>query len=211
MGTRRRRTSIAASRSVSRRPRQWPSAHSEQKQRMSAFSELAQPRAVAPMIDHPRQGHERVHRDDAASAQVVANGLLVEQIDPGTAGASRTGSRASRWRPGSTRSASSEVLCITLASSRRRARWVAHQDKDAGPTYSRPARPAPVLQRARRPVIEKLANVAAAGINGGTEHASAIFYGERAWARAAFGLVAHEVARSGSATRSPSATGTTCG
>ena len=42
---------------------------------------------------------------------------------------------------------------------------------------------------------EKLANVAAAGINGGTEHASAIFYGEKRRPRCpATGLVAHEIA-----------------
>jgi aminopeptidase N len=42
---------------------------------------------------------------------------------------------------------------------------------------------------------EKLANVAAAGLSGGTEHASAIFYGETAVrATPATGLVAHEIA-----------------
>ena len=42
---------------------------------------------------------------------------------------------------------------------------------------------------------EKLANVAAAGINGGTEHASAIFYGEKGVTPApATGLVVHETA-----------------
>jgi aminopeptidase N len=42
---------------------------------------------------------------------------------------------------------------------------------------------------------EKLASVQVAGLQGGMEHASAIFYGDRAVTnRAAFGLVAHEVA-----------------
>jgi aminopeptidase N len=76
--------------------------------------------------------------------------------------------------------------------------WVAHQDKEPGPVYfEEPARQA--LEFYSEHIgpysYEKLANVAAAGINGGTEHASAIFYGERAIRPVpAFGLVAHEIA-----------------
>ena len=76
--------------------------------------------------------------------------------------------------------------------------WVAHQDADAGRVYfEKPAREA--LEFYSEHIgpypYEKLANVAAAGLNGGTEHASAIFYGENGIkAEPATGLVAHEIA-----------------
>src|SRR5262249_55166820 len=76
--------------------------------------------------------------------------------------------------------------------------WVAHQDDEAGRVYFEgPARQALELfsERIGPYAYEKLANVAAAGLNGGTEHASAIFYGENGVRPApATGLVAHEIA-----------------
>jgi aminopeptidase N len=76
--------------------------------------------------------------------------------------------------------------------------WVAHQDADAGRVYfEQPARRAMDFysEHVGPYPYEKLANVAAAGLGGGTEHASAIFYGERdVRAAPATGLVAHEIA-----------------
>jgi aminopeptidase N len=76
--------------------------------------------------------------------------------------------------------------------------WVSHQDLNAGKVYFEgPAHNAlEFYSDSIGPyAYEKLANVGAAGIKGGTEHASAIFYGERAIKAApATDLVAHEVA-----------------
>ena len=76
--------------------------------------------------------------------------------------------------------------------------WVAHQDAGAGRLYfEAPARQALDFysEHVGPYPYEKLANVAAAGLNGGTEHASAIFYGERDLTAApATSLVAHEIA-----------------
>ena len=76
--------------------------------------------------------------------------------------------------------------------------WVYHQDRD---------RIVPALETPARRVIEfysdhvgpypyeKLAGVQAAGVGGGIEHASVIFYGERSvFGRDITGLVAHEIA-----------------
>jgi aminopeptidase N len=76
--------------------------------------------------------------------------------------------------------------------------WVYHQDRDAAvPALEGPARR--VLEFYSEHVgpfpYEKLAGVQAAGVNGGMELASAIFYGERSVSgRGVTGLVAHEVA-----------------
>jgi len=76
--------------------------------------------------------------------------------------------------------------------------WVAHQDRDNGITsFEEPARQA--LEFYSEHIgpysYEKLANVAAAFGGGGTEHASAIFYGEKVVTdKPATAIVAHEVA-----------------
>ena len=76
--------------------------------------------------------------------------------------------------------------------------WVYHQDRDRIiPGTETPARP--VIEFYSDHVgpypYEKLAGVQAAGVGGGIEHASVIFYGERSvFGRDITGLVAHEIA-----------------
>jgi aminopeptidase N len=76
--------------------------------------------------------------------------------------------------------------------------WVAHQDAElARPYFEVPARRALEFfsERVGPYPYEKLANVAAAGLGGGMELASAIFYGERGIsATSNTSLIAHEIA-----------------
>jgi aminopeptidase N len=169
----------------------------------SAFSENWPNRAREwlPMIDHPSDKATSEFVITAPSKyQVVANGLLIEEVDlPG-------GQRLTHWRQGVPISSwlnavgvapfyvhyAGRVRGVELST------WVAPQDKDAGPIYFEgPARQALEFysEFVGPYAYEKLANVAAAGIGGGTEHASAIFYGEKG-VRAApnTNLVAHEIA-----------------
>jgi len=169
----------------------------------SAFSENWPNRAREwlPMIDHPYDKATSEFIVTAPSGyQVVANGLLQEETDLGD------GRRVTHWKQGVPiaswlNAIGVEHFYVHHAGTVKGVElqtWVAHQDKDAGTVYfEAPARQA--LEFYSEHVgpysYEKLANVAAAGINGGTEHASAIFYGERGVRAApAFGLVAHEVA-----------------
>ena len=169
----------------------------------SAFSENWPNRAREwlPMIDHP---YDKATSEFVVTApakyQVVANGLLQEVIDLGD------GRRVTHWKQSVPiaswlNAIGVEQFYVHYAGTVKGVElstWVAHQDKDAGTIYFEgPARQA--LEFYSEHVgpysYEKLANVAAAGINGGTEHASAIFYGERGIRPApAFGLVAHEIA-----------------
>ena len=153
-----------------------------------------------PMIDHPYDKATSEFIVTAPSGyQVVSNGLLQSVIDR------PDGRRATHWKQsvpiaswlnavGIERFAVrylGDVKGVQLSS------WVAHQDDAAGQIYFQPARRA--LEFFSEHVgpypYEKLANVAAAGLGGGTEHASAIFYGESGVKPApATGLVAHEIA-----------------
>jgi aminopeptidase N len=76
--------------------------------------------------------------------------------------------------------------------------WVYHQDRDVGiVAFEIPALHAMefYIDHIGPFSYEKLANVEAAGLSGGTEHASAIFYGEKSISnRPATNLVAHEIA-----------------
>ena len=167
-----------------------------------AFSENWPNRAREwlPMVDHPydKATSEFVITAPAAY-QVVANGLLQSEIDRAD------GTRVTHWKQsvpiaswlnavGIERFAVrylGQVKGVQLSS------WVAHQDDAAGQIYFEPARRA--LEFFSEHVgpypYEKLANVAAAGLSGGTEHASAIFYGETGVRPApATNLVAHEIA-----------------
>jgi aminopeptidase N len=169
----------------------------------SAFSENWPNRAREwlPMIDHPYdKATSEFLVTTPSKYQVVANGLLVEQTDLGD------GRRVTHWKQSVPIASWLNAIGVEqfyvhhagMVKGVELQTWVAHQDKDAGPTYFEgPARQA--LEFYSEHVgpysYEKLANVAAAGISGGTEHASAIFYGERGVkAQPAFGLVAHEVA-----------------
>ena len=169
----------------------------------SAFSENWPNRAREwlPMIDHP---YDKATSEFIVTApskyQVVANGLLVEETDLGD------GRRVTHWKQSVPIASWLNAIGVEqfyvhhagMVKGVELQTWVAHQDKDAGPTYfEEPARQA--LEFYSEHIgpysYEKLADVAAAGINGGTEHASEIYYGERGVkAQPAFGLVAHEVA-----------------
>jgi len=169
----------------------------------SAFSENWPNRAREwlPMIDHP---YDKATSEFIVTApskyQVVANGLLQEVRDLGN------GSRLTHWKESVPIASWLNAIGVEQFDVHYAGRvkdvelstWVAHQDRDAGRIYFEgPARQALDFysEHVGPYSYEKLANVAAAGINGGTEHASAIFYGERGIrAQPATGLVAHEVA-----------------
>jgi aminopeptidase N len=135
-----------------------------------------------------------------AHYQVVANGRLTEESDlPG-------GLRRTEWSEsvpispwlytvGVARFAvhhADAVQGIPLES------WVFPQDRDAGtPAFEVPSRQALTFYTSLvGPYLyEKLANVEAAGVSGGMEHASAIAYGESSvTGRPIATLVAHEIA-----------------
>jgi aminopeptidase N len=167
------------------------------------------------MIDHP---YDKATSEFIVTApakyQVVANGLLLETIDRGD------GRRTTHWKQGvpiaSWLNATGVEQFFVHHAGRVKGvelqTWVAHQDQAAGRVYFEgPARQALELysEHVGPYAYEKLANVAAAGINGGTEHASAIFYASAASSRrprSASWLTRSRI--SGSATRSPGAIGT---
>jgi aminopeptidase N len=169
----------------------------------SAFSENWPNRAREwlPMMDHP---YDKATSEFLITAparyQVVANGLLQEVRDLGD------GRRLTHWKQSVSIASwlnavgveQFDVHYAGLVKGVELSTWVAHQDGEAGRIYFEgPARQAlDFFSEHIGPYsYEKLANVAAAGINGGTEHASAIFYGERAVrAQPATALVAHEIA-----------------
>ena len=169
----------------------------------SAFSENWPNRAREwlPMIDHPYdKATSEFIVTTPAKYEVVANGLLVETIDRGD------GRRTTHWKQGVPIASWLNAIGVEqffvhhagLVKGVELQTWVAHQDQAAGLVYFEgPARQALEFysEHVGPYAYEKLANVAAAGINGGTEHASAIFYGERGVKPTpAFGLVAHEIA-----------------
>jgi aminopeptidase N len=169
----------------------------------SAFSENWPNRAREwlPMIDHP---YDKATSEFIVTApskyQVVANGLLQEESDLGD------GRRRTHWKQSVPiaswlNALGVEQFAVFHAGTVKGVQlqtWVAHPDAEAGRTYFEvPARQAIDFysEHIGPYAYEKLANVAAAGLNGGTEHASAIFYGERGIRPSpATGLVAHEIA-----------------
>ncbi|HEX5475403.1 MAG TPA: M1 family metallopeptidase [Vicinamibacterales bacterium] len=176
----------------------------------SAFSENWPNRARQwlPMIDHP---YDKATSEFIVTApsryQVVANGLLQESLDLGD------GRRLTHWRESVPIASWLNALGVEQFAVHYAGRvegveletWVAHQDDRAGRVYfEQPARQALEFysERIGPYAYEKLANVAAAGLSGGTEHASAIFYGETGirpdrttgQVMPANGLVYHEVA-----------------
>jgi aminopeptidase N len=132
--------------------------------------------------------------------QVVSNGLLQEEKDLGD------GRRLTHWKQSVPIASWLNALGVAQFASHRAGTvrgipletWVAHQDRDLGiPTFEGVARR--VLEFYIEHVgpypYEKLANVSAAGVSGGMELASSIFYGEPSVnGREATSLVAHEVA-----------------
>jgi len=154
-----------------------------------------------PMIDHP---YDKATSEFVVTApaqyQVVANGLLQEITDlPG-------GQRRTHWKQDEPIASWLNNIGVARFASRYFATaqgiplqtWVFPQDRENGIV---------ALETPMRQAIEfysdfvgpypydKLAGVQAAGMGGGMEHASAIFYGERSIQnRPASSLVWHEVA-----------------
>jgi aminopeptidase N len=154
-----------------------------------------------PMIDHP---YDKATSEFLITAparyQVVANGLLQEERDLGD------GNRLTHWKQSVPIASWLNAVGVAQFASHHAGQvkgipletWVFHQERDAGLI---------AFESASRRVLEffgdnigpfpyeKLASVQAAGLNGATEHASAIFYGERTVnGREAADLVAHETA-----------------
>ena len=154
-----------------------------------------------PMIDHP---YEKATSEFLVTAparyQVVANGLLLEERDLGG------GTRLTHWKQSVPIASWLNAIGVAQFSVRHVGQvrgtpletWVYHQDAAAGAgTFEEPARKALEFfsDRIGTYPYEKLANVQAAGLTGGTEHASAIFYGEASVnGKPATTLVAHEIA-----------------
>src|SRR5262245_9839 len=154
-----------------------------------------------PMIDHP---YDKATSEFIVTApvkyQVVANGLLQEETDLGD------GRRLTHWKQSVPIASWLNALGVAqfavhhagLVKGVELQTWVYHQERTTGPTWFEPtARQA--LEFFSEQIglysYEKLANVEAAGFGGGTEHASAIFYGENSiLTRPGTGLIAHEIA-----------------
>ncbi len=154
-----------------------------------------------PVVDHP---YDKATSEFLITApdkyQVVANGALVEVTElPG-------GRRLTHWKESVPIASWLNAIGVAPFAQRNFGTaagiplqtWVYPQDRDAGiATFELPMRQAIEFytDRIGPYPYEKLAGVEAAGVNGGMEHASEVFYGERSVAgRPASSLVAHEVA-----------------
>jgi aminopeptidase N len=154
-----------------------------------------------PMIDHP---YDKATSEFIITApvkyQVVANGLLREETDLGG------GRRLTHWKQSVPIAAWLNALGVAqfavhhpgLVKGVPLQTWVYHQERAIGPAWFEPTarRAMEFFSEQIGPYsYEKLANVEAAGFSGGTEHASAIFYGEKSiLTRPRPGLIAHEIA-----------------
>ena len=154
-----------------------------------------------PMIDHP---YDKATSEFLITApvkyQVVSNGLLLEETDLGN------GQRLTHWKQSVPIASWLNAIGVAQFSARRFSTvanislqtWVYHQERDNGiVVFDAPTIRAFEFYRDHIGPYsyEKLANVEAAGISGGTEHASAIFYGEKSVTdKPATNLVAHEIA-----------------
>ena len=154
-----------------------------------------------PMIDHP---YDKATSEFLVTAparyQVVSNGLLQEETDLGD------GRRLTHWKQSVPIASWLNAVGVAQFTSHHAGlvkgvpleTWVYHQDRDAVvPALENPARR--VLEFFCEQIgpfpYEKLGGVQAAGISGGMEVASAIFYGEQSVSgRGVDNLVAHEVA-----------------
>ena len=154
-----------------------------------------------PMIDHPSDKATSEFLVTApAKYQVVANGTLQEELDLGD------GRRMTHWKQSVPIASWLNNIGVAQFASRHFATaagvplqtWVFPQDRDNGiVTFEGPTRQAMEFFASHIGPYpyEKLADVQVAGMGGGMEHASAIFFGERSVTnRPAFGLVAHEIA-----------------
>jgi len=152
-----------------------------------------------PMIDHP---YDKATGEFIVTApaqfQVVANGLLFEETDlPG-------GQRRTHWKQSAPIASWLYAVGIARFTVRHYATakgipqqtWVFPQDAASGmKLFEATGRRAfeYFSEQIGPYAYEKLAHVQAAGLGGGTEHATAIFYGEKGVA-AGNGPVVHEVA-----------------
>jgi aminopeptidase N len=154
-----------------------------------------------PTVDHP---YDKASGEFLVTApahyQVVANGALEEEIDlPG-------GRRLTHWNQRAPIATWLFNIGVARFATRYFGRaagvpletWVFHQDRDAGiATFEEASRRAIEFftSRVGPYPYQKLADVQAAGMGGAMEHASAIFFGERAvTGQPAYGLVSHETA-----------------
>jgi len=159
-----------------------------------------------PCIDHPSdKATSEMIVTAPAKYQVISNGLLVETLD------NADNTRTTHWKQsvpiatwlnaiGVAQFAVHHAGTVTAGNGRdvELQTWVYHQDAATLP---------PNIEDASRKAMafytdyigpfayEKLANVQAWGFGGGTEHASAIFYGENTLRPAGnAGVIAHEIA-----------------
>jgi aminopeptidase N len=152
-----------------------------------------------PTIDHPYdKATGELIVTTGSQYQVVSNGLLTEEVDLGN------GMRETHWTQSMPIATWLYALGVARFSSYRAGEvegvpletWVFPQDRERAQTLFEP-----LSRRALAFFVgqigpysyEKLANVQAAGINGGMEHATAIFYGEKEVASGR-GPVVHEIA-----------------
>ena len=154
-----------------------------------------------PMIDHP---YDKATSEFIITApvkyQVVANGLLQEETDLGD------GRRLTHWKQSVPIASWLNAIGVAqfavhhdgLVKGVPHQTWVYHQERTTGPAWfeTKSRQAMEFFSEHIGPYsYEKLANVEAAGFGGGTEHASAIFYGEKSiLERPDSGLVAHEIA-----------------
>lgn len=152
-----------------------------------------------PMLDHP---YDKATGEFIVTApahyQVVANGLLMEELDLPNS------KRRTHWKQAVPISSWLYAVGVARFSFHSGGTtngvalqtWVFPQDREPGirlfEDLSRRAMDF-FVSHIGPYSYEKLANVEAAGLNGGTEHASAIFYGERG-VTAGNGPVVHEIA-----------------
>ncbi|HEY1337626.1 MAG TPA: M1 family metallopeptidase [Bryobacteraceae bacterium] len=152
-----------------------------------------------PTIDHPYDKATSEFLVTAPAAyQVVANGVLVETVDLGDR-------RLTHWKQSVPIASWLNNIGVARFASRQFGTaagvplqtWVFHQDRDNGiVTFETPTRQAMEFYTSHIGPYpyEKLADVQAAGMGGGMEHASEIFYGENTvGAKPATSLVAHEI------------------
>ncbi len=154
-----------------------------------------------PTVDHP---YDKATSEFIVTAparyQVVANGVLAEEIDEGD------GRRMTHWKQSMPIATWLNCLGVAQFASRHFDRaagvpletWMYHQDRGAGiATFEEPMRQAIEFYSTHIGPYpyRRLAGVESAGNGGGMEHATAVFYGEAAvTGQPAFNLVAHEVA-----------------
>jgi aminopeptidase N len=152
-----------------------------------------------PTVDHP---YDKATGEfivtTGSQYQVVANGVLIEELDLGN------GLRETHWTQSVPIATWLYALGIARFSSHHAGfaagvplqTWVFPQDRERGQTLFEPLSRRVMTffnERIGPYSYEKLGNVQAAGVSGGMEHATTIFYGEQEVASGR-GPVVHEIA-----------------